>query len=663
MTQHLAIGIRALAVMTVASWPFGKPWAAESLPAAGDVMPWRLPDQKDPEIRKVQDRVYRLEQIQARYLLTQVHPWEKDRRLSLATESRSSETCIRANCATVEGMAFLCRFGPYDQALVGVSRKDLFRKTVIPMMRYLTTTHVTGSKPTSDGKPWGKGWQSAYWAQMLGRAAWWAWDDLPDDLRRDVRRVVACEADRFVRKKPPHQMVNDTKAEENAWNSLILNNAVVLMPSDPRRAAWERAFQRWAMSAFLRPADETNEKLVDGRPVSAQFAGANVYDDFTLENHGIVHPDYMGAFSCSLGCSLEYAMTGRKPPEALLHNIPEIYENLKWCVLPDGGYVFPNGQDWELFKSPDWMDVHAPMALYGRDPDAWSTFLRCLATTEKMQARDPHGPVYAKEEYFYEGQQHELFCEMDRLWLGMQVTPHIVDRPTDRIGVRHWKSGKVLLNRTPNAVHTVAWGARVMVQCVPLNLDYVVSPAPQSGIGHVRFEGSKKDLPVFLRSVSIVHGDRDFTVKMVLDHGKNAVRAEFEFRSHANGSFAIREKLTALGDITTSEIATGLIGVLNNPKWVYQAKNRRITFERNERDFPPLSGKQYRTDNVRQVSLDGRLKITSSRPLNVRYAGAREIVDGRATDRLYLNYHGGRHVWKEGQVISEYDAILRPHCE
>lgn len=634
--------------------------AMDDEPATDGVMPWHMPEQNDPAIRKVQDRIYRLEEIQARQLLTQVHPWDKDRNLLLATESRSGETCIRANAATVEGMAFLYRFGPYDEKLVGVSRKDLFEKTVIPMMRYLVTTHTTGPKPTSDRKHWGDGWQSAYWAQMIGRAAWWTWDDLPDDLRRDVRRVIGHEADRFVGKTPPHQEIDDTKAEENAWNSLILNNAIVLMPSDPRRPAWEKEYQRWAMSAFLRAADEKNEKLVDGRPVSEQFTGANIHEDFTLENHEIVHPDYMGAFSCSLGCSLEFAMTGRKPPEALLYNIPEIYENLKWFVLPDGGYVFPNGQDWELFKSPDWMDVHAPMALYGRDPDAWSILLRCLDTTEKMQARDPAGPVYAKEEYFYEGQQHELFCEMDREWLGLQVTPSIVDRPTERIGVKRWETGKIVLNRTNGAVHTVSWGKKVMAQCVPLELDFVVSPDQESGVGHVRLKGEKKNLPLLVRSAKVVSGEHDFTVDLTLDHGENGVRAELEFHSAGDGSFTIHEKLFALGDITTDEIATGLIGVLNNPKWIYQAGSRKIKFDDREIEFAPLAGNEFGSDAVRRISACGRFEIASEKPLRVHYQGAKKIEDGRATDRLYLNFLAGQRSWKTGETISEYEATIRP---
>jgi hypothetical protein len=86
------------------------------------------------------------------------------------------------------------------------------------------------------------------------------------------------------------------------------------MPEDPRRPKWEKASLRWALSSFLRPADERSTVFLDQIKVSDFFTGANMYDDFTLENHGIVHPGYMSTWSLSLGNALDFSMTGRKVP-------------------------------------------------------------------------------------------------------------------------------------------------------------------------------------------------------------------------------------------------------------------------------------------------------------------------------------------------------------
>jgi hypothetical protein len=99
-------------------------------------------------------------------------------------------------------------------------------------------------------------------------------------------------------------------------------------------------------------------------------------------------PDPFVAYpSLSLGASLDYALSGRQAPECLRPNVAGIYENLKWFVLPDGGFVYPNGQDWQLFRNADWAGAHFQMAVFGRDPNAWVLACRSLDTLEKMQAR------------------------------------------------------------------------------------------------------------------------------------------------------------------------------------------------------------------------------------------------------------------------------------
>lgn len=624
----------------------------------GKVIPLVLPGAAPERVRPVQDRIYRAAMRQAHYLLGTVHPWSEDPSLSLLTDSRSGEHWIRPNAGAIEGFAFLYRFGPYDERVVGVSRKELLAGTILPMMRYAVATHVTGTRKTGDGKPWGDAWQSAYWAQMLGRAAWFLWDDLPDDLRAGVRRVVAHEAERFVRAEPPHQVRLDTKAEENAWNSEIFSAAMLILPGDLRRPAWEKACRRWVMSSFLRPADEHATVIVDGRPVAEQFTGANIYDDFTLENHGFVHPDYMQCFGLSLGNALDYRLSGRRPPEAFLYNVPGVYENLQWFVLPDGGFVYPNGQDWTLFRNPCWLRAHLLMAVFGQDPDAWTLALRSLAALEKMQARSAQGAIFDPSEYFFASTQHDMFRSLGLSWLLLQSAETVPDRFQQRLGVRRLDAGKIILNRTPGVVHTFSWGARCMAQCVPYRLDRIVSPDQRSGIGHVRLKGGKGPLGVAVREARVTSSDDSFTAELVLDHGRH-VRAELRFVSAPDGTWTMREKLVALDDVTTAEIATGLVGVLNDPHWIYETGRREVTIDGKTTIVPACSGKTLQSDAARQVIVDSVLRIDSGAPLHLRYTAATRPERGRATDRLYLNYLGGERAWKKGQVISEFTATTR----
>lgn len=617
-----------------------------------------LPAQAPAKVRDVQGRIYEATQKQARYLLSIVRPWSDDASLRLLTESKSTENWIRPNTGAVEGFAFLHRFGPFDEQLTGISRAELLTNTLLPMMRYLVATHVTGSRPTSDGKRWGDAWQSAHWAQMLGRGAWFVWADLPPELQAGIRRVVAHEADRIAASEPPHQLRLDTKAEENAWNSQVLSVAVLLLPDDSRRAGWERAYQKWAMSSFLRPADERNEALVDGKPVRAQFTGANIFDDFTLENHNFVHPDYMTTFSLLLNCAPDFALTGRRPPEAMFFNVAPIYENCKWMLLPDGGFVYPNGQDWELFRNPSWLGKHVLMAVWARDPDAWTWINRLLEITTRMQARSTNGAVFHPAEYFFASTQTDLFRSLANAWLSLQLAGEIADAPRERLGVRRWDSAKVLLHRTSNAIHTVSWGAKVMAQCVPFRPDRLVSPHERNGVGHVRLVGGRASLPLRLQEVNATETTNGFTVRLTVDHGP-AVRALLTFRSAADGSFRMAEKLTALTNVTTAEIATGLIGILNNPHWIYENGRRRLTVNGEQFEAAAQAGREWSWENVRRLNVDDGLHIAATNPLRVAYFAAREPERGRVTDRLVLNHLPGERNWSAGAVISEYEVTLR----
>jgi len=620
-----------------------------------EVLPLTLPLLR-PERQTAADRLYQALMRQANYLLTTVHPWAKDASMKLLTDSRSSEHWIRPNTGTLVGLAVLRRFGPYDARVVGVSRDALLRDTIVPMMRYLVATHRTGDRATGDGKPWGDAWQSAHWAYALGRAAWLVWDDLPPDVRAGVRRVIAHEAGRFVDATPPHGMKGDTKAEENAWNSRIFSAAVLLMPNDPRRDAWEKAFVRWAISSFMRPADADNPTVLDGRPVSEWFNGPCIFNDFTCENHGFVHPGYMGCIGIPLSCHLDFRLTGRAAPRAVAWNAAGVYENLKWMATPDGGYIYPSGQDWSLFRNPQKAHLHLLMAAFEGDPDGWSLAEQGWRAMTEMQARSDDGRVFLPSEYRFPSTQHDTIAMIGLQWMVLHVADLITDRPVPRIGTRHLEVGGIVLQRTPRAFVTLSYGAKVMAQVAAMRLDRIVSPAQRSLVGSVWVAGEKGPKPVKATGVDVdVQPDR-FTARLSLAHGP-AVRADLMFRTEPDGTLHVRETLTAVKDMTLTRVATGLIGVLNNPRWIYETGKRTITLGDKATVVPAHSGKVL-TGTVKRVGIDDTVAITSPALLRVHYEAAKGPNRGRATDQLHLNWLDGERAFKAGDTITRYEATI-----
>ncbi len=625
-----------------------------------DVMKLTLPREdllQQPDVASVCNRLYQACQKQAHYLLSTIHPWEEDENLLLLTESKSGEHWIRPNTNTIAGFAFLYRFGEYDASIVGIERDRLLNEYILPMIQYITTTHLTGSRPTSDGKKWGDAWQSAHWAHMLARGAWWIWDDLPQEVQQDIRRVIRHEAERIANSEPPHQIKQDTKAEENAWNSQILSVAMLLMPNDPRRPVWEEQFQKWVLSSFLRPADKNSNQIIDGKPVSKQFTGANIYDDFTLENHGIVHPDYMTCFTLTMGNLLDYKLTGRQAPEAIFYNAHEIYENLTWFSLPDGGYVYPSGQDWRLFRNPDWLKAHIMMAVYMDDPNAWQLFTNCLDTLEKMQARSNSGQIYLPEEYFFASTQHDIFYGLAQVWLHLHCAKNIVDDYQPKKGVLRLDRGKIILNRTDHAIHTFSWGAKQMAQCLANRRDRIVSPHQHNGLDRVVLKDQNEALSTEIRDVKVTHNDKQFSAQLEIIHGNNQARSALHYQSNPDGVFTINDTLTAMKTITTSEIQAGWIGILNNPKWVYENGQRTLHTENQTFQIEALRGEKVNA-NAKQFSIDQTLFFESESPLPLFYQAANQYHRARVTDLLFLNHIKNDKIWVQGDVISEYKVKI-----
>ena len=622
----------------------------------GGVMPITLPALR-PELKPVADRLYNALMRQGHYLLGTVHKWDKAPSMKLLTDSKSAEHWIRPNTSTLVGLAVLLRWGPYDAKVVGVSRDRLLNEYMIPMMRYLVATHRTGGQTTSDGNPWGDAWQSAHWAYALGRAAWFVWEDLPADVRAGVRRVVAHEAGRFVDATPPHGMKRDTKAEENAWNSRIFSVAVLLMPNDARRKAWEQAFVRWAISSYMRPSDAHCRQFVDGRTVADWFTGACVFQDYTCENHGFVHPGYMGCIGLTLSCHADFRLTGRVAPRAVAWNAAGVYENLKWMATPDGGYIYPSGQDWALFRNPQKAHLHLQMAAFEGDADGWSQAQNGWDAMEKMQARSADGRVFLPGEYHFPSTQHDTIAMFGLQWLYLHIADPIRDEPSERLGTRHLKSGGLVLHRTPNVFATLSYGAKVMAQAVAMRPDRIISPDQRSLIGGVTIAGEKRPPNPNVSAVDVDVKEDRFTAKLSVDHGPS-VRANLVFRTDPDGTLHVREELVAVKDVTIAQVATGMIGVLNNKQWIYETGLRTLTLDGESTVIPANSGKTL-AGEATHIAIDDAMTITSDAPVRVRYVASKGPERGRATDRLYLNYADGKKTWKAGETISRYGVAIR----
>ncbi len=436
----------------------------------------RAQDFTPPQIPKLRSepRWERLLQRQVKYLLKNVPPFPIPNEL---------EHAIRPLTGTAYAAAACLKFAACENP-------DGVKSAVERILREVTRTHASGGGATASGRPWGNHWQSAFWAAQAVTAAWFLWPDLPADLRRAVVNMTVHEADRFLDIPAPYSRYYDTKAEENAWNSQILVLAAEALPSHPHAPRWRERAIEYMVSAFATPADRVSKRLMDGRALSAWLAGANVHPDFTLENHGFVHPDYMTTFTLSLDNAIIYRLLGRPLPEAMLHNAAGIYANLKHFSLPDGSLLYPSGTDWTLYRADMLADVHLKMERLGRDAQAAPLANLALEVLERMQARHPDGNLFAPGEFVtYRGhEQHAGWLLATAMLTAKLWDPH--PSPTRLVAL--WRSlertrmledARMFVVRGPAGISSFSWGLRVMGLTLPVSADLLVNPLPNSYVG------------------------------------------------------------------------------------------------------------------------------------------------------------------------------------
>jgi hypothetical protein len=470
------------------------------------------------------------------------------------------------------------------------------RDAVFALLRSLTHTHLTGGGKTDSGQPWGDHWQSALWAYEAAFAGWLLWDELPADMRAAVVKMVVHEADRFIDLSPPYSEFLDTKSEEVSWNSLILVLAGEMLPNEPNAKKWRERGIEYTIASVATRSDKESNRIVHGKPLRHWVKGANIHDDFTMENHGFVHPDYMTTISQNLTHALVYKIAGVPVPPAIFHNAKPSYELLKFFTLRDGSLFYPNGTDWSLHHLDHTWNMHVLAERLLDDPEASALADCALDTLEKMQARHDSGRLYVPGEYttYPVIEQHSAFLVASGL-IAAKLWPAPAKRiPLDAVwrrleGTRVFDDGRLFVSRTRDAISSFGWGLRVMGQTIPFTFDPILLPLNRSYVGlsggvpepsakagslgliGSALEGSIEEDRFELRGaiVSQESGATSVTASGQRPNGRHS----FSFTALPNGRSVYMERLDGKGQVAVG----GMLSLNEDPRWVYGVKSRTVT--------------------------------------------------------------------------------------
>ncbi len=265
-----------------------------------------------------------------------------------------------------------------DQVLPNGLSFETVKQHALGAIRYSYKTHKANQTLLcTDNIYWGLVWESSLWSTSTAYAAWLMWDDLTADDKAAIKKMVMAEANLKLSTPIPTAINNDTKAEENGWDTNILAMAAALFPEEKNAKAWTYLCQQYAMNSYSVGSDLYNYNVVDGKSVRDWYIGSNLFPDYSLENHYFFHTSYLNIPIQELSESLlayKAVQSQTAPvfpiPNALKHNVKNVWNSLlKELILPDGIMAMPNGNDWSMYLY-DELSSYSALACIYRDPDA-----------------------------------------------------------------------------------------------------------------------------------------------------------------------------------------------------------------------------------------------------------------------------------------------------
>ncbi len=601
------------------------------------------------------------------------HDWPNEPRCGYLGWGGHGEKEILANIGMSHLYAMLISFGQYDAVVTGVSRDEALRR-IEGVIRYCCHTHFSGSHACVDGDTWGGGWHDSSWSTVLAHTVWLVWPKLDEATQEMAARVIAAEANRFIDLTPPSGKINNTRAEENAWNTRATAIASVMFPEHPHAEQWRIASRRWMMNCLSVAADQEDPAIVDGRPVCEWASTENVHPDFTIENHGIVYPVYMWSSMVNLCQSAGYHIYARRdPPQAAFHHLRDVYDVYKRLQTWEGLPAYINGSDKFLHLQVVDIFLHSFFAQVLGDREAAHLEAVELEILERMQARFSDGRLYPVEEVGPWSRVNNLSFILGGSYLlhyvlQNDVEPIEVDRFERRIsGVSYFPHGKFLLHRTPNKLVSFAWSKahRIMGLAMPREGSWLVTPHPRGFTGVLLEEGRRTEPPWRIESLDFTTRDDSFLVQGQALRCDGKIRHSWTFHSLPDEVVVMSEKITAVDPVTLVRAETGTMGIGRE----LGSEDVQLRWDNRTRALSEIETSDHGLIEIptNSLTVDERFTYTWSGQGVVTYLQHDQFTQvhgapggyGHLQDELSVRHVEGRRTFLPGQVIAEGE--LRVH--
>ena len=322
----------------------------------------------------------------------------------------NNEQGVRHNADLSMICAFLCKYAKgkvtLPQQVSWERLEQMGRRTLI----YAYSTHKANRLYScKNNQYWGSvsnadhSWESSLWAMSVAYSAFFQWDKLSAEQRQCVYNLLKAECNYELERSIPTGYQGDTKAEENGWECNVLAATLGLFPNDALAPKWFDRLRAFAINSYSHPSDADNSEVIDPdfdqKTIADLYVGANLYDDYTLQNHNYFHTSYQNVVAQELGeaalalklFQTELYQQERWTTNALLHNVGFVMDEVLYSLaLSDGELAMPNGNDWSLFLY-DQITSFSTVSCFLKDPYALLLEQQALLQIARRQKTTPDG--------------------------------------------------------------------------------------------------------------------------------------------------------------------------------------------------------------------------------------------------------------------------------
>lgn len=586
----------------------------------------------------------------------------------------------------------------YDAAITGRSAEEL-REVALKSLRYLCFTHDTGpeecvrpvdpwGREVLSGTKWGERGRGFFPESQCGTTigilailSELIADRVADEERDMLRAIARDYLERFGRMAPRSGVYSNTQTEENAWTAVGLAASLVLLPDLAEREELLKNARMWMFRTVTRPQDRQDETpFSDGKTVGAWCGPAfTTHPDGTAENHGFVHPNYMGSaigLSCFVMCL--HKLFGLDVPAECLWRRKEQYAVLKpWCDST-GVPQAVQGMDWPYFNYGTWSLIHAAARKWLGDPDAGRLEEQALSVLEHVTERHAGRLVPDNVSAACHNQQdpavlgERKIASVAYAYLVHRLGPHdpnISGREsmeTRLRGVYVYPQGGAVVHRHARGVNSFSWRNRVMA--LPCTREGIKLIGP--GAGCVA-ELEVRDRVRTSRQVALrVRETHDRACVLLVEHlYEESLRRDLMFASLPDGRCALMERMTAMSAVTVERVQQGGLLIVNDGYFAEHDDlrgHRRVFWQNGQQDFMGYAAADE--ENVEQrlpstpwVNVDDRFGILFQGTGRTCYVNQRRFKPWRAVeDLLVLSLQDNPHTYEAGERVAQMFMVWCP---